>query len=134
MQWNARPNAGFSTGEPWLAVAPDHQRHNVEAQQAEPASMLNLYQRLLTLRRSSPALCIGHYTPSFADDRVLTYIREAGDERVLIALNFTDRPVEFAAESKTGSVRLSTHAEIRPEPGERRVSLRPNEGQIIALR
>src|SRR5436309_1331286 len=37
MQWDATPNAGFSTGRPWLPMAPDAQRVNVAAQRHDPS-------------------------------------------------------------------------------------------------
>jgi alpha-glucosidase len=51
MQWEPRPKAGFTTGTPWLPlVGPD--RRNVEDQRGDPGSLLELYRRLLRLRRS----------------------------------------------------------------------------------
>jgi alpha-glucosidase len=51
MQWDARPSGGFSTGEPWLPLV-DPQERNVEAQRGDPASLLELYRRLLALRKA----------------------------------------------------------------------------------
>ena len=59
MAWDATPNAGFSTAEPWLPLHPDWRTRNVAAQEADPASMLWLYRRLLAARRASPALSLG---------------------------------------------------------------------------
>ena len=56
MQWNASPNAGFSTGKPWLPVNPDYTQRNVFAQQADPNSLFNFTKKLLSLRKSIPAL------------------------------------------------------------------------------
>jgi alpha-glucosidase len=49
MQWDASPNGGFTTGRPWLPPV-DPQERNAEAQRGDPASLLELYRRLLTLR------------------------------------------------------------------------------------
>ncbi|KKI22621.1 alpha-amylase family glycosyl hydrolase, partial [Sphingomonas sp. Ag1] len=51
MAWDGSPNAGFSTAEPWLPLHPDWRTRNVAAQEADPASMLWLYRRLLAARR-----------------------------------------------------------------------------------
>ena len=59
MQWDAGPNAGFSSADPsrlYLPIDPDSQRPTVEAQERDPASTLNLVRRLVALRRSTPAL------------------------------------------------------------------------------
>src|SRR5919199_2909639 len=51
LQWDASPNAGFTTGRAWLPVAADFERVNVAAQRADPTSMLSLHRRLIALRR-----------------------------------------------------------------------------------
>jgi glycosidase len=59
MQWDAGPNAGFSSADPsrlYLPVDPDPQRPTVAAQQDDPASTLNLVRRLSALRRATPDL------------------------------------------------------------------------------
>jgi alpha-glucosidase len=48
MQWDE--TGGFSTGTPWLPLVDPEQR-NVEAQRGDPGSLLELYRRLLELRR-----------------------------------------------------------------------------------
>ena len=64
MPWTGSdPNAGFSVGEPWLPMVDDAGSWSVEAQRADPASMLLLHRRLLALRRASPALHRGAWTP-----------------------------------------------------------------------
>ena len=51
MQWDASPTGGFTTGEPWLPLV-DPQERNVEAQRGDPGSLLELYRRLLALRKT----------------------------------------------------------------------------------
>ncbi len=107
MQWNSSKAAGFSQAEPWLPVAPDYQLKNVEAELADPGSMLNLYRRLLALRRSSVALRRGSYlTHPASNETVLVYRREAERETVTVALNMSREPVEVAI--RAGRVVLST--------------------------
>ena len=36
MQWDASPNAGFTTGTPWLPVNPNHSEINAAAARADP--------------------------------------------------------------------------------------------------
>jgi len=58
MPWDNSPNAGFTTGSPWLPMSPD-QAHSVEALVADKRSILNLYRRLIGLRREHAALSVG---------------------------------------------------------------------------
>jgi glycosidase len=52
MQWNPGPHGGFTapSAEPWLE-ATDPERRNVAEQETDPGSMLELYRRLISLRR-----------------------------------------------------------------------------------
>jgi alpha-glucosidase len=50
MQWDASPTGGFTTGKSWLPPI-DPARRNVEAQRGDPGSLLELYRRLIALRR-----------------------------------------------------------------------------------
>ncbi|MFB7664404.1 alpha-amylase family glycosyl hydrolase [Kitasatospora sp. NPDC056138] len=59
MQWDAGPNAGFSTAPADLLyqpLDPDPGRPTVAGQLADPDSLLHLVRRLIALRRSTPAL------------------------------------------------------------------------------
>ena len=87
MPWSDAPFAGFSTSEPWLPLNDDWRDRNVAAQEADAASMLHWYRRLLALRRAHPALSIGTYTLTPADRDVLSYVRSHGEETLLVVLN-----------------------------------------------
>ncbi len=52
MQWSDDANAGFSDlgVETWLPVHDNYLTLNVEAQEGEPASHLNIYKALASLR------------------------------------------------------------------------------------
>ncbi len=89
MQWDDQTNSGFSTGISWLKVHPHYFRRNVEEQTKAPDSLLNFYKALLHLRRTQPALQKGMFIPLHHDpERVLAYLREDKDNRILVALNF----------------------------------------------
>jgi alpha-glucosidase len=95
MQWDADDSAGFSSPQiqPWLPLTADHRERNVDAQDKDPASELNLFRQLVRLRRESPALAHGSYRAVVAGDHdLLVYVREHQDERDLVALNFASEP------------------------------------------
>lgn len=136
MQWNAAPNAGFTSAERgWLPVAPNYATNNVEAQRADPHSMLNLYQQLLTLRRELPALNSGRY---YSFDRVpeacFVYMRQYNDQRILVALNFsTDAQTMTFSGFGQGTVLLSTLLDRQGAEPMTDFTLRPSEGCIIEV-
>jgi alpha-glucosidase len=90
MQWNETPNAGFTTGEPWLPVNKNFREINMAAQEEKEHSLLNWYRRLLRVRRSQRALQQGSYHPHAGAKDVLVYERRLGDERNLVLLNFAN--------------------------------------------
>ena len=132
MPWADGPGRGFTTAaEPWLPL-PAH-TPSVEAQRADPASMLTLYRRLIALRQGSAALRTGRYaalpeTPA----QVYAYRRTAGSEEVIVALNFSDQPQSLRL-PEAARVLLSTHPEREAAPGAGPLALRPNEGAVLRI-
>ncbi|TPG15820.1 DUF3459 domain-containing protein [Sphingomonas koreensis] len=130
MPWSDASFAGFSTAEPWLPLNADWPTRNVAVQQGDERSMLNLYRSLLSLRRAHDVLSIGDITLIDGDDHVLAYERRHGDERLLIALNLSDRerPLPRIEGASLGTVLAST-LPARPMTG----VLAPNEGLVMRM-
>ena len=135
MQWNDSAQAGFTTGVPWLPVAPQALTVNVAAQRADPSSLLYLYRRLLHLRRTELALSLGAYKPGPISENVMVYSRELGARHLLIALNFSHQPqiVTLTGVKTAGTILLSSHLDREGEAFEKTVELRPDEGLIAHL-
>jgi len=93
MQWNDGPNAGFTTGRPWLRINPDYRQVNVAVESHDPNSVLSFYRRLIWLRKVTPALRRGSYR-ALIEHPVgqLAYLRQTEDQAVLVCLNFFSRP------------------------------------------
>jgi maltose alpha-D-glucosyltransferase/alpha-amylase len=84
MQWKPGKNAGFSSCEtPYLPVDQEPDAPNVEAQEKDPASLLNTVKALILLRRSEkdlgskPNLEILHTGRADSGDRSFVYRRGA---------------------------------------------------------
>ena len=69
MQWDAGPHAGFTTGEPWLGVNPNHVEINAEAARADPDSVFHHYRQLIELRHALPVVAHGDFTMLLAGRR-----------------------------------------------------------------
>jgi alpha-glucosidase len=54
MQWDDSEYGGFTTNKPWLPLAKDYKRKNVEQEKKFPHSMLALYKEVLSLREAEP--------------------------------------------------------------------------------
>ncbi len=135
MQWTAAAGAGFTEADPWLPLSDNYQTVNVESEDADPMSILTLYRRLLRLRSAHPALAIGKYEPVAMSGDLLAYVRRAGNEAFLVALNLGEEPFALTLSSlrMKGQTVLSTYLDQANESSVDTVSLRANEGIIIML-
>jgi oligo-1,6-glucosidase len=97
MQWDDGKNAGFTSAKPWLGINANYKYINYESQKANPASVLNFYKALISLRQKSDCLKYGEFIPLFAglrevrDDGLMFYQRRLGDEVYTVGLNFSSR-------------------------------------------
>jgi alpha-glucosidase len=100
MQWDSsNPQAGFSTNpRTWLPVTPNYRTINVQAESADPDSLLNWHRQLIALRRNNAALRSGRTVMlDQTNARVLTYARVTGEgETVLVSLNLSGEPATVA--------------------------------------
>jgi alpha-glucosidase len=135
MQWDAGPYAGFSTVEPWLPLEEVYRQRNVAVLQADERSIYRLHRRLIALRRRHPALYAGSYRPIAAGGDVLAFVREAGDEKILIALNMGSQTarLDLPAGHGEGRLLLSSFLDRPDEPMRGKVELRGDEGMIVLL-
>ena len=91
MQWDASVNAGFNRGaKPWLPVHPNYKTLNVKAQSAQPHSVLNWFRKLVSLRRTQPALYEGSYVALDEENRkVMSFARKSNGQTIVVAINTT---------------------------------------------
>ncbi|MEI9954366.1 MAG: alpha-amylase family glycosyl hydrolase [Pseudomonadota bacterium] len=133
MQWSPTVGAGFSSAKPWLPLSHDLARCNVEVQRGDRHSMLSLYRRLIELRRSSPALSTGAYTPVPAEGEMLSYLRTEGGQKFLIILNLGHGPQLFDLVERRGKVVAATDPTRDGELVVTRVPLLGDDGLVILL-
>jgi alpha-glucosidase len=136
MQWSAEESAGFTQGKPWLPVADDFKTNNVEALRDQPTSILNLYRRLIELRRAEPALSVGEFAALPAGEDLIAYIRKAGERRFLVVLNLGSRERRFNISNLEAQalLTLSTHLDRNRRELGAEIRLRADEGVIGELR
>ncbi len=91
VQWSAEKNAGFTAGTPWLPVTANYTHINYEAEDADPASVLNYYRRLIGLRAGNEILKYGTFKPLYARRRMMAYRRELDGEKLTVILSFSQR-------------------------------------------
>jgi alpha-glucosidase len=133
MRWDETPGGDFGSDEPWLPLGPVPTGCNVAHQAADPSSLLNLYRRLLALRRHEPALQRGAYRHRLAEGGVLCFERAFGEERLIVALNLSAsaRTIEGV---EPGRILISTRDRDSDETVSARLALAPHEALILRPR
>lgn len=95
MQWNAKENAGFTTGTPWLTVNPNYTEINAEKARKDENSTFHYFKKLIQLRKTLPLLTDGKYEPLLLEDpQIFAYTRSTEDDKMLVVCNFTDQSVD----------------------------------------
>jgi len=96
---------------------------------------VNLYRKLLALRRSTPALNRGSYwTVGETTDECFSFLREAEGQRFLVTLNFSDQEMRpLTGLSGKAALRLATGLDRSGTTELDRLVLKPHEGLILEL-
>ncbi len=96
VQWSAAEHAVFSDAEPWFAVNPNYSSINVEAQEADPGSLLNFYRKLIAFRKKSRVIRYGDYQELLPKHpHLYVYKRSFKRVTILVICSFTDRACSF---------------------------------------
>ncbi len=133
MQWDDGPNAGFTTGIPWLPIPVAYKTYNVADELKDPNSILNWYKGLLALRHQDKALLDGDYIALNQNDpNVLSYLRRYQDDAALIVINMSSSPQKVSFdltkqgfESGTAKTLLTTQSSLKNTSSFKQVSLEP---------
>ncbi len=96
MQWSDEPNAGFTTGRPWLPVNENYTEINARAALDDPDSVFHYYRKLITLRKTYPVFRDGAFTLLLPrDEKIFAYTRDTETEHLLVVCNFTNQTLHF---------------------------------------
>jgi glycosidase len=126
LPWDGTPPGfGFTSGQPWEALAPDAETVPVAAQTDDPGSLLAHYRSLARLREGHTALRTGELVPLDAAPRgVYAYLRHDAAETIMVAANLSDEPVDDVSLSLlTGPLCGSPAAEVLLGAAEARAPL-----------
>ena len=109
MQWDDSPQAGFTSGTPWIAVNPNYKEINADAQTKDVDSVFHFYKKLIALRKELPVMVYGKYELLFEESEALfVYTRTLEDdsqpapqtgslksEKLLVVCSFCDHETDF---------------------------------------
>lgn len=138
MPWDGGPNAGFSQGRPWLALNPDFPEINVAREQADPASVLHYYRRLIALRRAEAMLAEGRYAPLLPGHaQLFAYTRDLAGERIAVICNLSSSPAAYRHDGLAldpGQRLLANYTTpAAPDPSGHALALGPYEAQVYRI-
>ena len=90
LQWDSSANAGFSTATPWRAPQSDYNTKNIVAQQRDNTSLWNVYNKMIQLRTSEPALRRGNYTSINSNSSfAFAFMRQYQNETIFVVSNLS---------------------------------------------
>jgi len=121
VQWDASPQAGFTTGTPWIAVNPDYPEVNAAAEVGQPDSVFEHYRKLIELRHNDPVVIDGVFELLLPEHPAIwAFLRRGHDAELLVAANFSADVVSAAlpleADWAGAAVVLTNLAEPQPNP------------------
>ncbi|KAI9928715.1 hypothetical protein ASPWEDRAFT_65750, partial [Aspergillus wentii DTO 134E9] len=125
MQWDDSPNAGFTTGTPWMRTHDLYREINVRKQQNDPDSVLSFWKKALRLRKEYRDLFIhgAFEVVDFENEETFCFTKSRGTRKALVVLNFTSRPQPL-------NVGVSGMNEVISSYTESGEMLKPYEGRI----
>lgn len=137
MQWENSPNAGFTTGSPWIQINPNYPEINAAQAVSDPRSIFHYYQRLIRLRKANPVIVSGRYHLILDDDRAIyAFTRTLENDRLLVILNFTATAPVFMLPDHLpviGAAVLIANYPVEAGEDLRQVRLRPFEARVYRI-
>lgn len=110
MAWDSKQlNGGFSEAAPWLPVVESHQQLAVSTQENISGSLLEHYRNFMKFRRGCQPLIKGTLSELHAENDVLGYLREFGNEAVYCAFNMSPQTIHHSVNSSRELLILSGH-------------------------
>jgi alpha-glucosidase len=107
MPWQAdAPNLGFTTGKPWLPMAPAHRALAADVQERDEQSVLHFARRAIAERKKHSALAVGEFAQLPSTGQVLAFERRHGSQRIVCVFNLTRGEAALSMSWSADSPRL----------------------------
>jgi len=134
MPWNSQePNAGFTSGSPWLPVKAPHVALSVDKAETDQESLLHRFRALSAWKSSLPILANAPIELLDNSNDILAFYRDDGSQRLLVALNMGYEPAELQLDE------LEVLADHTPEGfsytlGHNSIALAEGGAVVLAIR
>ncbi|MCA0985397.1 alpha-glucosidase [Halobacillus yeomjeoni] len=135
MQWSSGPQAGFTTGNPWIKINPNHKEINVEDQLKQPDSILNYYKDMIRLKKKYDLFTYGIYDLMLKDDpQIYAYTRTLDQHYALVISNLTNEEAVFTSPHKLSSEQMIlNNYEVDRHEDLQSITLKPFEARVYLL-
>jgi alpha-glucosidase len=133
MQWSDAPNAGFTTGNPWLGMNPNYTNVNVDQQLNDPRSILHFYKKMIEMKKKHEIFTYGTYDLVLDDhDQIYAYTRTMDKEQAVVISNLSSEPaaIDFDGFPLESSKLLLNNYEVEAHGPGTALSLKPYETRV----
>lgn len=139
VQWNNQPNAGFTSGTPWIPVAANYPEINVENALKDSDSVFYHYQKLIQLRKQYDIITNGDYQLILDEHpELFAYVRNGVNEKLVVINNYygKDTVFELPEDVKLDGLHSELLLSNYPDSGQftEKMMLRPYESVVYHLK
>lgn len=132
MQWDSSPNAGFTSGTPWIGVNSNYRTINAQNELADPDSVFHYYQQLIHLRKKYDVISDGGIRPLDLDNpQIFTFERQLGQEQLVTVCNFYGRTCQWNCEYDLSDWQILLSNYGGHEMDHQTVTLKPYEAIVF---
>ena len=136
LQWSDNPQAGFTTGEPWIKVNPNYKEINAKQSVEDPNSIYHYYRKLIQLRKQYPIIVYGDYQLLLPEhEQIFAYFRTYKDQKLLVITNFSKENIlfELPADVEFSSNNLLISNYEMNDNNINKLTLRPYEARVYLV-
>lgn len=131
LQWDDSAQAGFTTGEPWLALNENYKTLNVAEQESRSDSVLQYFRQMIQLRKKCLTLVYGAFELVDTNNpKLFAYTRQSGKQKLLVVLNFSAEPAVLSTPLELANYPVLIGNYKEPTSGNR---YRPYEAVIYEI-
>lgn len=117
MQWDDSPNAGFTTGTPWLRVNPNYTWLNLAEQKGREDSVFRFYQKLIALRKHpdyTETMVYGECIPYLEEQHnLMAYLRRCENQTLLVMGNLQREPQTVTLPGRVKQILLTNDGDLQ---------------------
>jgi glycosidase len=138
MQWDASPNAGFTSAKstPWMKANPNFTEVNAESQVNDPDSPFSYWKAMLAMRKNYKDIIVyGNFEMlDETNEKVMAYVRQSEKgEKMLVLCNFSRDKVEWkSSQVNAKKIVLSSYGRSLKDVGSS-ISLDAYEGIALLI-